>query len=54
MTRPFYDTDVTDNQWELIPPLLPPAKPGGQPHTANLRGLVNLRTQICEKAGHKL
>jgi putative transposase len=40
-TRKAYPTDITDAQWELIAPLLPPAKHGGRPRTVNLREVVN-------------
>jgi putative transposase len=36
-----YRSDLTDAQWELIRPLLPPAKPGGRPRTVDLREVVN-------------
>jgi putative transposase len=36
-----YPTDLTDAQWELIRPLLPPAKPGGRPRKVDLRLVVN-------------
>lgn len=32
-----YDTDLTDEQWLLIAPLIPPAKPGGRPRTTDMR-----------------
>lgn len=32
-----YPTDLTDEQWAVIEPLLPPAKRGGRPRTADLR-----------------
>lgn len=32
-----YPTDLTDEQWAVAEPLLPPAKPGGRPRTADLR-----------------
>jgi putative transposase len=41
MTRRRYDTDLTDAQWHLIAPLLPPAKPGGRPRSVDLREVVN-------------
>ena len=41
MTRPSYPSDVTDEQWAIIEPLLPIAKPGGRPRTVNLREVVN-------------
>ena len=41
MTRLPYSTDMTDEQWAIIEPLLPAAKPGGRPRTVNLREVVN-------------
>ncbi len=41
MTRIQYPSDLTDEQWEILGPLLPPAKPGGPPHTVELREVVN-------------
>ena len=40
MRKP-YRSDLTDAQWELIRPLLPPAKSGGRPRTADLCEVVN-------------
>ena len=40
MRKP-YRSDLSDAQWELIRPLLPPAKTGGRPRTADLREVVN-------------
>lgn len=36
-----YPTDLTDEQWALIEPLIPPAKHGGAPRTVNIRLVVN-------------
>ena len=36
-----YPSDVTDAEWNVIYPLLPPAKPGGRPRTVVLREVVN-------------
>ena len=41
MARKAYATDLTDEQWALIEPLLPPAKPGGRPRTTDLREVLN-------------
>ena len=41
MTRLSYDTDVSDEQWGLLEPLLPSAKPGGRPRSVDLREIVN-------------
>lgn len=39
--RKRYPTDLTDEQWEVIKPLLPGAKPGGRPRKVDLRQVVN-------------
>ena len=36
-----YATDVTDEQWTLIEPLIPPAKHVGAPRTVNMRLIFN-------------
>src|SRR6266481_5218315 len=41
MERKPYPTDLTDEQWQLIVPLLPDAKPGGRPRKADLREVLN-------------
>ena len=41
MEHKRYPTDLTDGQWKLIEPLLPKAKPGGRPRSADLREVVN-------------
>ena len=40
MRKP-YPTDLTDEQWTILQPLIPPAKSGGRPRTVNLREVVN-------------
>lgn len=39
--RKAYSTDLTDEQWQTLKPLLPMAKHGGRPRTVNLREVVN-------------
>src|SRR4028119_972084 len=41
MSRKVYKTDMTDAQWQILEPLIPPAKPGGHPRTANMPEVVN-------------
>lgn len=41
MRKPSYPSDLTDAQWALIQPLLPPAKPGGRPRKTNLRDVLD-------------
>jgi len=36
-----YDTDLTDAQWAIIEPMLPPPDTSGAPRTTNLRHAVN-------------
>ena len=36
-----YDSDLTDNEWAEIAPLIPPAKPGGNKRSIDLREVVN-------------
>jgi putative transposase len=39
--RKAYPTDLTDQQWAILEPLLPPARPGGRPREVDLREVVN-------------
>src|SRR5947208_16034729 len=39
--RRLYDTDLTDAQWEILRPLLPPPPGGGRPRTTDLREVLN-------------
>ena len=41
MTRKAYPSDLTDDRWGRLAPLLPEAKPGGRPRTVDLREVVN-------------
>jgi putative transposase len=41
MSSAFYPSDLTDREWALLEPLLPPAKPGGRPRRVNLRQILN-------------
>ncbi len=41
MRRQAYDTDLTDAEWQIIEPLLPPAKPGGRPRKYPMREVLN-------------
>jgi putative transposase len=41
MERKPYPTDLTDEQWKLIEPFLPEAKPGGRPRETDLREVLN-------------
>ena len=39
--RERYKTDLTDEQWATVEPLLPAATPGGRPREVDLREVVN-------------
>jgi len=41
MNRQSYPSDVTDKEWSLIEPMLPPAKPGGRHRKVELREIVD-------------
>jgi putative transposase len=41
MERKSYPSDLTDEQWALIEPLLPEAKPGGRPREVDLREVLD-------------
>lgn len=41
MKRKAYPSDLTDAQWKILAPLLPAAKPGGRPRTADVREVIN-------------
>lgn len=39
--RKSYPTDITDEQWELLEPLIPAPKSGGRPRTVDMREVIN-------------
>jgi putative transposase len=40
MRKP-YKTDLTNAQWKILKPLIPPAKPGGRPRETDMREVLN-------------
>ena len=36
-----YDSDLTDEEWALVEPLIRPAKRGGRPRSVNVREVLN-------------
>ena len=40
MRKP-YSTDLTDAQWAILEPLIPPATPGGRPRQVDIREILN-------------
>ena len=41
MARTPYPSDLTDEQWQIVEPLIPPAEPGGRYRTVNMREVIN-------------
>jgi putative transposase len=39
--RPAYATDLTDEEWQILEPLLPPEKSGGRPRKYAMREVIN-------------
>jgi putative transposase len=41
MERTHYPSDLTDDQWQIIKPLIPPAEPGGRHRSVDMREVIN-------------
>lgn len=41
MSETVYPSDMSEAQWKIIDPLIPPAKPGGRPREAEMREISN-------------
>ncbi len=41
MNRLSYPSDLTEKEWAILEPLIPPAKPGGHPRTTDMREVIN-------------
>ena len=41
MNRKAYGTDLTDTEWVLLAPFIPPAEPGGRPRSTDMREVLN-------------
>jgi putative transposase len=41
MIRLAYDTDLTDDQWQILAPQISAAQPGGRPRCLNMREVLN-------------
>ena len=47
-----YASDLTDREWELIEPFMPPAKAVGRPRTTDLREVVNAIVYLLRSGCH--
>lgn len=41
MSKKVYPSDMSDAQWNIIRPVIPPAKSGGRPRAVEMRQIVN-------------
>lgn len=51
MRRKSYSTDLTDKQWNVLEPLIPPAQAGGRPRTVNICEVINAIFYILANGG---
>ncbi len=51
MNRRAYPSDLSEAEWQLLAPLIPPAKPGGRPRTTDLREVMNAILYIDRTGG---
>jgi transposase len=41
MNPEAYSSDLTDSEWTMLEPFIPPAQPGGRPRTTEMREVLN-------------
>lgn len=51
MARRAYPTDLTDAEWRVLAPLVPPAKSGGRPRRVDVREIVNALRYLLRSGG---
>jgi len=52
MTREPYPSDLTDDQWAAVEPLIPPPAAGGRKREVNMREIVNaIRYLLAAECG---
>jgi putative transposase len=51
MARQAYPTDLTDDEWRVLEPLIPPAKPGGRPRSVDVREIANALRYLLRSGG---
>ncbi len=49
--RKGYPSDLSDSEWYLIEPLIPPAKSGGRPRRVDMRAVVNAIFYVTRSGG---
>ena len=48
-----YDSDLTDEEWALVAPLIPPAKHGGRKRDVNVREILNAIFYVLRTGCHE-
>ena len=51
MPRRAYPTDLTDDEWRVLEPLIPAAKPGGRPRGVDPREILNGIRSLLRSGG---
>ncbi len=51
MSRNTYRSDLTDEEWSHLQPLIPPAKPGGRPRDSDMREILNAALYVLRHGG---
>jgi len=51
MTHEGYPTDLKDEEWAILAPLIPPARPGGRPRTTDMREVLNAIFYLLRSGG---
>jgi transposase len=52
--RKPYPSDLNDAQWQILEPLISPAKPGGRPREVDIREILNGYTFALNKTNYGL
>src|SRR5215208_1382871 len=51
MIHEGYPTDLRDEEWAVLAPLIPPAKSGGRPRTTDMRAVLNAIFYLLRSGG---
>jgi putative transposase len=51
MNRKAYNSDLTDAEWTILAPFIPPAEPGGRPRTSDMREVLNASFYLLRGGG---
>lgn len=49
--RPAYTSDLTDEKWQILEPLLPPGQPGGRRHKYLRRDVMDAIQYVLPAGG---